>query len=59
MTHSRDTAVLKTVNEIRGNLDSKKLSFLVLLDLSTAVETVDRTILLNTLRNLVGLLLSS
>ena len=55
MNHSTETALLKIVNDTRCNLDSQKLTVLVLLDLSAAFDTVDHHILLNRLRTLVGL----
>ena len=53
--HSTETALLKILNNIRWDLDNKKLTVLVLLDLSAAFDTVDHHILLNRLRHLVGL----
>ncbi|XP_054864080.1 uncharacterized protein LOC129348233 [Amphiprion ocellaris] len=55
MNHSTETALLKILNDIRWNLDNKKLTVLVLLDLSAAFDTVDHHILLNRLKHLVGL----
>lgn len=52
MNHSTETAILKIVNDIRCTLDSKKLTVLVLLDLSAAFDTGDHNVLLNRLRNL-------
>ena len=53
--HSTETALLKILNDTRCNLDNHKLTVLVLLDLTAALDTVDHHILLNRLRNLVGL----
>jgi len=55
MNHSTETALLKILNDFRCNADSQKLTVLVLLDLAAAFDTVDHHILLNRLRNLVGL----
>ncbi len=44
--HSKETALIKIINEIRFNSDSSKISVLVLLDLSAAFDTVDHNILL-------------
>ncbi len=54
MNHSTETALLKILNNIRWNLDNKKHTVLVLLDLSATFDTVDHHILLNRLRHLVG-----
>ena len=53
--HSTERALLKILNDIRCNLDNHKLTVLVLLDLTAAFDTVDHHILLNRLRNLIGL----
>ena len=55
INHSTETALLKILNDIRWNLDNKKLTVMVLLDLSSAFDTVDHHILINRLRHLVGL----
>ena len=55
MNHSTETALLKILNDTRCNFDIHKLTVLVLLDLTAAFDTVDHHILLNRLRNLVGL----
>ncbi len=43
------------INDIRLNSKSGKISVLVLLDLSVAFDTVDHNILLQRLKNWVGL----
>src|SRR4029434_3103870 len=52
---STETALVKVVNDLRINADSKKLSVLALLDLSAAFDTVDHNILSDILENWVGL----
>ena len=53
--HSTETALLKVINDLRINADSKKLSVLTLLDLSAAFDTIDHDILIDRLENWVGL----
>ena len=53
--HITVIALLKILNDIRCNLDNHKLTVLVLLNLTSAFNTVDHHILLNRLRNLVSL----
>ena len=47
--HSTETALLRICSDIRAALDRKKGTLLVLLDLSSAFDTTDHTILLNRL----------
>ncbi len=53
--HSTKTALIKIINNICHNSDTGKISVLVLLDLSSAFDTVDYNILLERLENWVGL----
>ncbi len=55
MHHSTETALIKSINDIRFNSDSGKISVLVLLDLIAAFDTADHNILLERLENWVGL----
>ena len=52
--HSCETALIKLVNDILWNMENKKLTLLVCLDLSAAFDTVDHNILIETLENLYG-----
>ena len=51
MGHSTETAVLRVQNDILSVIDNGKCVFLVLLDLSTAFDTVSHHILLKRLAN--------
>src|SRR5271156_3642512 len=50
--HSTETALLRVQNDILTNMDNKEITVLVLLDLSSAFDTVDHAILLNGLKNI-------
>ena len=52
--HSTETALLKVQNDILMNLDSQRVTLLVLLDLSVAFDTVDHGVLLNRLNTSFG-----
>ena len=49
--HSCETAMAKISNDILHSLDHNDSSFLILLDLSAAFDTVDHTILINRLKD--------
>uniref|UniRef100_A0A669CZI7 Reverse transcriptase domain-containing protein n=1 Tax=Oreochromis niloticus TaxID=8128 RepID=A0A669CZI7_ORENI len=53
--HSTETALLKVTNDIVMSADSGEYTVLVLLDLTSAFDTVNHTILINRLRDLVGM----
>jgi len=48
--HSCETAMAKISNDILTNLDSSDSTFLILLDLSAAFDTVDHAVLINRLQ---------
>ena len=50
--HSTETALLRVQNDILTSIDNKTITVLVLLDLSSAFDTVDHAILLNHLKNI-------
>ncbi len=54
-SHITETALIRVTNDLLLSSDRGCISLLVLLDLSTAFETIDRKILLNRLENFVGI----
>ena len=52
--HSTETALLKVQSDILQNMDEQRVTLLVMLDLSAALDTIDHKILLETLRSGVG-----
>ena len=52
--HNTETALLKIFNDLLLSADQKKISVLVLLDLSAAFDTIDHTILVERLRTTFG-----
>ena len=52
--HSTETALIKVQNDIIMALDNKKAVALVLLDLSAAFDTIDHLVLINRLKNCLG-----
>ena len=53
--HSTETALLKVINDILFKMNQQHVTLMVLLDLSTAFDTVDLNILLERLRRDVGI----
>ena len=54
--HSTETALLRVVNDILSNMNKQHMSILVLLDLSTAFDTIDHAILLCRLDTSFGIM---
>ena len=53
--HSMEMALLKVKTDILNDMDNKKVSFLILLDLSAAFDTVSFHLLMNRLLNRFGI----
>ena len=49
--HSTESALIKVTDDIMNGIDSKKVVFMVLLDLSAAFDTVDHLVLLSRLHH--------
>ena len=52
--HSTETALLHVQNDILTNMDNQSVTILILLDLSTAFDTIDHQVLLDRMENMVG-----
>ena len=53
--HSTETVLLKVLNDVLLNMNSQQVTLMVLLDLSTAFDTVNHDILLETLDKDIGM----
>ena len=53
--HSTETALLKFHSDISAALDNGDIVILVILDLSTAFDTLDHSIMLSRLRDMYGI----
>ena len=53
--HSRETTLLKVQNDILLNMDNQRVTLLVLLDLSSAFDTVDHEVLIRRLEITFGI----
>ena len=53
--HSTETALLRVTNDIMRNMNRQHVTLLVMLDLSSAFDTVDHSILLDRLNNEFGI----
>ena len=53
--HSTETALIKVQNDILSALDAGSSAILMMLDLSSALDTIDHDILLSRLCNVYGI----
>lgn len=53
--HSTETTLLRVSNDLLEAIDSKQSAFLVLLDMSAAFDTIDHSLLLQSLENQYGI----
>ena len=53
--HSTETALVRTCNDIVGELDNKRGVLLVMLDLSAAFDTLDYSVLTSRMENRLGI----
>ena len=55
MHHSTEIALVKVINDLFLASDSRLVSILVMLDLSTAFDTIDHNIPLRRLQHVIGI----
>ena len=53
--HSTETALVKVHNDILTSMDNQEVTFLILLDLSTAFDTINHSLLMNIVENDFGI----
>ena len=53
--HSTETALLRVRNDVLAAMDNQKVTLLIMLDLSSAFDTIDHKILLNRLSERLGI----
>ena len=52
--HSTETALLRVQNDILTSMDNQRVTMLLLLDLSAALDTVSHSILIRRLKDRIG-----
>ena len=53
--HSTETVLVKLLRDLRLNADANKVSVWILLDLNSAIDTIDHDTLIDRVENWVGL----
>ena len=52
--HSTETALIRVHNDVLSAMDKQQVTILVLLDLSSAFDTIDHTVLLDRMQQRIG-----